>query len=52
MAQNQPLILNIVTQMEAGGAQKAALQICEKLMEKGFRSEVWFLYKKRPTYES
>jgi len=43
--------LNIVTQMEAGGAQKAALQICEKLIELGYRSEVWFIYKKRPIYE-
>jgi len=43
-------ILNIVTQMEAGGAQKAATQFCERLIQRGFRSEVWFLYKKRPTY--
>lgn len=47
---DQPFIVNIITQMEAGGAQKAAVQVCERLIERGFRSEVWFLYKKRPTY--
>ncbi|WP_322511285.1 glycosyltransferase family 4 protein [Chloroflexus sp.] len=46
----QRFIVNIVTQMEAGGAQKAAVQICERLIEQGLRAEVWFLYKKRPTY--
>ncbi len=45
-------ILNIVTQMEAAGAQKAALQVCEELIERGYRSEVWFLYKKRATFEA
>lgn len=44
------LIINIVTQMEAGGAQKAAVQVCEGLIQRGFTSEVWFLYKKRDTY--
>ncbi|WP_322487902.1 glycosyltransferase family 4 protein [Chloroflexus sp.] len=43
-------IIHIVTQMEAGGAQKAAIQVCEELIKRGFISEVWFLYKKRPTY--
>lgn len=47
-----PLIINIVTQMEGGGAQKAAIQMCENFNKRGFRSEVWFLYKKRATYES
>lgn len=51
-SKDAPLIVNIVTQMEAGGAQKAAIQLCEHFIKKGFRSEVWFLYKKRPTYES
>lgn len=46
----QQFIVNIITQMEAGGAQKAAIQVCEHLIEQGFRAEVWFLYKKRPTY--
>lgn len=52
MESKSPLIINIVTQMEGGGAQKAATQVCENLVERGFRSEVWFLYKKRATYES
>lgn len=46
------LIVNIVTQMEAGGAQKAAIQVSEALRERGWQSQVWFLYKKRPTYNA
>jgi len=44
------LVVNIVTQMEGGGAQRAAVMVTQKLRELGFDSEVWFLYKKRPTY--
>ncbi len=46
------LIIHVVTQMEAGGAQGAAIRMAEHLVERGFRSEVWFLYIKRPTYIS
>lgn len=44
------LIINIVTQMEAGGAQRMAVQVCEGLIRRGYTSEVWFLYKKRDTH--
>lgn len=43
-------IVNIVTQMEAGGAQQAAVNISAVLLNKGYEAEVWFLYMKRPTY--
>lgn len=46
-----PLIVNIVTQMEAAGAQNAAIQICSALRERGWNSQVWFLYKKRSVYD-
>lgn len=52
MARRVPLIINIVTQMEAGGAQKAAIQVCDVLKERGWQSQVWFLYRKRPVYEA
>jgi glycosyltransferase involved in cell wall biosynthesis len=44
------LIINIAARMEAGGAQKAAVQVCEGLIQRGFESEVWFLYKESETY--
>jgi len=40
-------IIQIVTQMEAGGAQRVALWIAEGLTAKGHDVEVWYLYKKR-----
>jgi glycosyltransferase involved in cell wall biosynthesis len=43
-------IVQIVTQMEAGGAQRVAMLLGEALRERGYESEVWFLYLKRPTY--
>ncbi len=43
-------IVNIVTQMEGGGAQAAAIQIAAELRRRGHLSETWFLYLKRPTY--
>lgn len=47
-----PLIVNIVTQMEAGGAQGGAVRMAEHLAKRGHRSEVWFLYVKTPIYSS
>lgn len=44
-------ILNIITQMEAGGAQGAAVRMSEALNQKGYKSETWFLYVKKPTYK-
>jgi glycosyltransferase involved in cell wall biosynthesis len=41
-------IVQIVTQMEAGGAQKVALLLNEGLRERGHDARLWFLYRKRP----
>lgn len=43
-------IVNIVTQMEAAGAQQVAVNITALLQRKGYEAEVWFLYMKRPSY--
>lgn len=43
-------IVQLVTQMEAGGAQRVALLLTEALRNQGHEVEVWFLYLKRPTY--
>jgi len=45
------MIINLITQMEAGGAQGAAIRNAKKFIDKGLNSEVWFLYKKRGVYE-
>lgn len=43
-------VLQIVTQMEAGGAQRVAMLLHEALHQKGYKTEVCFLYLKRPAY--
>ncbi|RYD01248.1 hypothetical protein N752_30085 [Desulforamulus aquiferis] len=43
-------VINIVTQMEAGGAQGAAIRMAMELRSRGHTVETWFLYQKRPTY--
>jgi glycosyltransferase involved in cell wall biosynthesis len=43
-------VVQIVTQMEAAGAQKVAHHLHEGLSTKGHDSELWFLYTKRPAY--
>jgi glycosyltransferase involved in cell wall biosynthesis len=43
-------IVQIVTQMEAGGAQKVAMLLADALRNRGHEVEVCFLYLKRPTY--
>jgi glycosyltransferase involved in cell wall biosynthesis len=43
-------IVQIVTQMEAGGAQRVAVLLAEALRQRGYDSEVWFLYLKRPSH--
>lgn len=43
-------IVQLVTQMEAGGAQRVAMLLNEALQNRGYDAEVWFLYLKRPTY--
>jgi glycosyltransferase involved in cell wall biosynthesis len=43
-------IVQIVTQMEAGGAQRVAVLLAEALRQRGYDSEVWFLYLKRHSH--
>ncbi|AFY87637.1 glycosyltransferase [Chroococcidiopsis thermalis] len=43
-------IVQIVTQMESGGAQRVAILLNKALQSRGYDAEVWFLYLKRPTY--
>jgi glycosyltransferase involved in cell wall biosynthesis len=43
-------VLSIVTQMEAGGAQGAAMRMTKELRSRGYLAETCFLYVKRPTY--
>ena len=45
-------IVQVVTQMEAGGAQRVAMLLNEALRNKGYDAEVWFLYLKRPAYKN
>jgi len=45
-------IVNLVTQMEAGGAQQVAINLTAALIDRGYEAEAWFLYEKRPTYRS
>jgi glycosyltransferase involved in cell wall biosynthesis len=44
-------IVQLVTQMEAGGAQRVAMLLDRALQDRGYDTEVWFLYLKRPTYQ-
>lgn len=44
-------VIQIVTQMEAGGAQKVASLLNRGLHESGHDARVYFLYKKRPAYD-
>ena len=44
-------IVQLVTQMEAGGAQRVAMLLNQAFKERGYDPEVWFLYLKRPTYQ-
>jgi glycosyltransferase involved in cell wall biosynthesis len=43
-------IVQIVSQMEAGGAQKVASLLTEGLRRRGHDASLWFLYKKRLAY--
>lgn len=43
-------VVQVVTQMEAGGAQKVAHVLHEGLRGRGHETELWFLYTKRPAY--
>lgn len=43
-------IINLVTHMEAGGAQAAAIRLSEEMIKKGMSTETWFIYQKSDTY--
>ena len=43
-------IVQLVTQMHLGGAQRVAVLLAEDLRERGYEVEVWFLYLLRPSY--
>lgn len=45
-------IVQVVTQMESGGAQRVAMLLHEAFLNQGYDAEVWFLYLKRPTYKN
>ena len=42
--------IQLVTQMEAGGAQRVAYLLKNELDLRGYDSRLWFLYTKRPAY--
>jgi hypothetical protein len=37
-------VVQVVTQMEAGGAQRVALLLHRELRARGLKAELWFLY--------
>lgn len=43
-------IIQVVTQMEAGGAQRVALLLHKELLSRGLDAELWFLYQQTPAY--
>lgn len=43
-------VVTLVTQLEAGGAQLAAVRVSEGLRCQGMASETWFLYRKREAF--
>lgn len=45
-------IIIVCTQLEAGGAQRAALRLAKYLKEENYLVENWFLYKKRDVFEN
>jgi glycosyltransferase involved in cell wall biosynthesis len=49
-AERSMKIAQVVTQMEAAGAQKVAYLLHQGFARRGYQSELWFLYTKRPAY--
>jgi len=45
-------IIQVVTQMEAGGAQRVAFLLHQELRSRGLDAELWFLFQKTPAYAS
>ena len=44
-------VVQLITQMESGGAQRIAYLLGDALERRGHQSEIWFLYRKRPAYD-
>jgi glycosyltransferase involved in cell wall biosynthesis len=44
-------ILQLVTQAEAGGAQRVAYLLAQEFHRRGYDSNLWFLYRKRAAYD-
>jgi len=45
-------IVQIVTQMEGGGSQRAAIVAAREMRKMDCHVETWFLFKRRPVYEN
>jgi glycosyltransferase involved in cell wall biosynthesis len=45
-------VITVITQMEGGGAQNAAIRMAQELRKRGHSTETCFLYMKRPAYAS
>lgn len=44
-------VIQLITQMESGGAQRIAYLLSNAFERRGHQSEIWFLYRKRPAYD-
>ncbi len=44
-------IVQLVTQAEAGGAQRVAYLLAQEFQRRGYDSKLWFLYRKRAAYD-
>ena len=44
-------VIQLITQMESGGAQRIAYLLSNALQRSGHETEIWFLYRKRPAYD-
>lgn len=44
-------VIQLITQMESGGAQRIACLLSNAFERRGHQSEIWFLYRKRPAYD-
>ena len=43
-------VINLITHMEAGGAQANAIRMSQQMRKRGIDAETWFIYKKFDTY--
>src|SRR5437016_2655274 len=45
-------VINLVTQLEPGGAQGAAIRMSQQMRLRGHSAQTWFLYKKFDCYQN